>query len=82
MILPGKHIQSDRSLLVLGAELLALLDAPTSVSELWSQVRAARSAKPEAAPLTYDWFVLALTFLNAVRAVRIDDGVLQREAQP
>ena len=80
MILPGKHIQSDRSLIVVGAELLGLLDAPTSVSELWSRVRAARSAKPKAAPLTYDWFVLALTFLNAVRAVRMEDGLLRKEA--
>jgi hypothetical protein len=79
VILPGKHIQADRSLLVLGGEVLALLDAPRTVSEVWNSVRADRAGRSGAAPLTYDWFVLALTFLNAVSAVRLDGGTLRRE---
>jgi hypothetical protein len=41
--------------------------------------RVARGATP---PLTFDWFVLALTFLYAISAVRLDGGLLSRERTP
>jgi hypothetical protein len=82
MILPGKHIRPDRSLLVIGADLILLLDSPATVSELWNRVRAVKPDKRKTAILTYDWFVLALTFLHAIQAIRMEDGHLWKEHRP
>jgi ABC-3C biological conflict system middle component len=67
MIVPGKHLVPTRALLGVGAEILAQLNNDRSVSELWLRVRDARG--PIAAPLPFDWFILALSFLYAVGAV-------------
>jgi hypothetical protein len=72
VILPGKHISADRSLMVVGGDILAVLGGSSTVSEIWEAVRAARTSRARATPLTYDWFVLALTFLFAISAVRLD----------
>jgi len=74
MILPGKHLQHDRALLGVGAEILSQLDEDRTISELWERVRAARG--PASTPLSFDWFVLALTFLFAITAVDLVDGVI------
>jgi hypothetical protein len=72
VILPGKHISADRSLVVVGGDILAVLAGSSTVSEIWDAVRAARASRTRATPLTYDWFVLALTFLFAISAVRFE----------
>lgn len=72
MILPGKHISADRSLVVVGGDILSVLGKPSTVSEIWDAVRAARASRARATPLAYDWFVLALTFLFAISAVRME----------
>jgi hypothetical protein len=74
MILPGKHLQQDRALLGVGAEILGHLDEERTVSELWERVRSARGES--ASPLSFDWFVLALTFLYAIAAVDLAEGVI------
>jgi len=79
LILPGKHIRPDRSLIVIGGEILQELAHPRTVSEVWDRVRAARNDHIEASPLTYDWFILALAFLYAISAVRLDGDHLAIE---
>jgi hypothetical protein len=79
MILPTKHLPPDRALLGIGAEILGQLMEPRSVSELWEAVREARGTNPCAAPLSFDWFVLALSLLYAMSAVDHSDGILRRE---
>lgn len=74
MILPGKHLRHDRAMLGIGAEILAELDQPRTVSELWEHVKAARG--PKATPISFDWFVLSLSFLYAISAVDEDDGIV------
>lgn len=74
MILPGKHLRHDRAMLGVGAEILARLDQPRSVSELWEHVRATR--RPNTTPLTFDWFVLSLSFLYAISAVEDASGLV------
>lgn len=74
MILPGKHLRHDRAILSVGAEILAKLDQPRSVSELWEHVRAARDER--AMPLTFDWFVLSLSFLYAISAIEQAAGLI------
>lgn len=41
MILPAKHLRHDRALIGVGADVLAVLDGPSSVSAVWDAVRAA-----------------------------------------
>ena len=74
MILPGKHLRHDRAMLSVGAEILARLDQPRSVSELWEHVRAVRG--PNTVALTFDWFVLSLSFLYAISAVEDLSGLI------
>lgn len=80
MILPTKHLPPDRALLGIGAEILCQLMEPRSVSELWEAVREARGSNTNAAPLSFDWFVLALNLLYAISAVDHSNGILRREA--
>jgi hypothetical protein len=75
MILPGKHLRHNRAMLSVGAEILARLDQPRSVSELWEQVRALRAS--DTASLTFDWFILSLSFLYAISAVEDSLGLIQ-----
>jgi hypothetical protein len=76
MILPAKHLRHDRALLDVGAEILAELGESRTVSELWERVRIARASRPRVSPLSFDWFVLALSFLFAISALNLTDGVV------
>jgi hypothetical protein len=76
MILPAKHLRQDRALLEIGAQLLAEMQGDRTVSELWERVRISREAVPNVAPLSFDWFVLSLTFLYAISAVDFSDGIV------
>jgi hypothetical protein len=82
MILPSKHLAQSRSLVGVGAEILSQLGEPLAVSELWERVRAARAGKPDEPPLSFDWFVLSLTFLHAIFAVDMSDGVVATARRP
>lgn len=78
MILPAKHIPAERSIVGIGANILAALDRPKTVSETWASVKALRGEA--ATPITFDWFVLALSWLYGISAVRLDNDFLIREA--
>lgn len=76
MILPGKHLRQDRALLSVGGEILAQLDEPRTVSELWERVSQARTSTPMHAPLSFDWFILSLNLLYSVSALEFSNGVI------
>lgn len=76
MILPAKHLRQDRALIGIGSEILNVLDQGHSVSELWQRVRLQRSDRSDS--LSYDWFILGLSFLFAINAVRFDRGILTK----
>ncbi|SNT31899.1 ABC-three component system middle component 6 [Sphingopyxis indica] len=78
MILPTKHIRPDRALLAVGADVLGCLREPMTVSRLWDEIRSARADRTVSAPISYDWFVLALDLLFMVKAVQFDRGLLQK----
>ena len=78
MILPTKHIRTERALIGVGAEILALMQKPKTVSRLWDDLRARRSVDAPNAPIDYNWFVLALDLLFMLGAIKIDSGVLIR----
>lgn len=79
MILPTKYLPYDRALLSVGAEILAQLKEPRTVSELWECVREDRLKRVAATPLSFDWFVLALNLLYAVSAVDFINDLVRRE---
>ena len=81
MILPSKHLRPDRALYGVGGEILAQLEQERTVSEVWSLVRQRREQTPNALPLTFDWFILALCFLFTVAAVEQQCGVLRRRIE-
>ena len=74
MILPAKHLPPDRCLSGIGAVIIEQLDRPQSVSETWVRVTRAYGEKH----VTFDWFVLALSWLYAVSAVEYANGLLAR----
>jgi hypothetical protein len=76
MILPGKHLKPNRALLGIGGEILSAMEQGITVSELWQRVRDGR--QNSGSPLSFDWFVLSLSFLYAVEAINLRDGVLVR----
>jgi hypothetical protein len=79
MILPGKHLRHNRALLGVGGEVLAQLGEPRTVSELWERTQIAR--RSGTAPITFDWFILAISFLYAIAAIDISDGILFAKAK-
>jgi len=70
MILPTKHLPSDRSLIGIGGDVLALLDEPKTVSRLWDELRESRKRRRKHA-VTFDRFVLALDFLFTIDGVHL-----------
>jgi len=80
VILPKKHLYQNRSLLHVGAELLALLSEPTSVSELWERIRQ-KSVQDARQQLTFDWFVLSLALLFALGAIELEKGAIRRRVR-
>lgn len=75
MILPTKHMRTRRTLLGIGAEVIALLDEPKTVSRIWSELKASRGVHD--LRLSFDWFVLALDLLFSIGAVELSRGRLQ-----
>jgi hypothetical protein len=76
MILPSKHLSQNRALVGVGADIISQLQEPITVSELWDRVRGIRGARTDEAPLSFDWFVLALTFLHAIYVIDINGGTI------
>jgi hypothetical protein len=77
MILPGKHIQPDRALVSVGADILEVVGKGASVSDVWARVKVLRAKRSNASPLPFDWFILALTLLYAVSAIEMEDNFIR-----
>lgn len=77
MLLPSKGVRPERSLVMVGAEVLEhLASGPTSVSGLWERVRLSHLGR--GGGLTFDWFALSLAYLYAIDAVHeSSDGRLR-----
>lgn len=78
MILPTKHIRSERALIGVGAEILRHLSEPMTVSRLWDVLRERRSISVSNAPLNYTWFILSLDFLFMIKVIEFHRGVISR----
>ena len=78
MILPTKHIRSDRSLIGVGGQMLDILQEPMTVSRLWDEIRVRRSVDVPYPVIDYRWFVLALDLLYTIRAVNLERGLIHK----
>jgi len=78
MILPTKHLPTDRALLTVGARILSHLDEPRTMSSRWDRLRLKRDLREHRAPMSYDWFILALDLLFMVGAIQLHDGLIRR----
>jgi hypothetical protein len=77
MILPSKHFSESRALITVGASILAELENPRSVSELWEKLRSNNADDDESSAMSFDWFTLGLTFLFTIQAVEMhSDGLI------
>lgn len=78
MILPTKRITQDRALLAIGAQILVRLGEPKTISRLWDEIKQARDPLLGYAPISFDWFVLSLSFLYTVSGIEMNRGRVQR----
>lgn len=77
MILPTKHMRPRRTLLGVGARILATLNSPMTVSALWDRIRVLDESTNQAA-ITYRWFVLSLDLLYIAGAVEFHQGAIRK----
>ena len=78
MIAPTKGIAPQRSLLVVGAQILRILDQPMTISQTWTRLRSWRTANGHHAPIPFWWFVLSLDALYALGVVELERELLTR----
>lgn len=74
MILPTKHLSEEKSLLRIGASILALLDEPKTVSRIWNELQRSNNGDRDTVSITYSWFVLGLDLLYCLGAIHYDSG--------
>jgi ABC-three component (ABC-3C) system Middle Component 6 len=77
MILPTKHLSLERSLLGVGADILTVLDRPKTISSIWADFQTLRGKSAQRIP--YDWFVLALSMLYSIEALKMTQGLLEKQ---
>lgn len=72
MILPDKNILLSNSLLGMGANLLAKLKSPQTVSSLWEKVRNYEEIH------SFEKYILTLDLLFLLNLIQFEAGVLKR----
>ena len=72
MILPNKFLEEKDSLLYVGALLLNKLDTPTSISELWNQVKENKSVN------NYERFIITLDMLYILNLIELKNEKIRR----
>ena len=71
MILPAKHLRTERSLIGIGGDILSLLDDSKTVTRLWDDFRHRRESTMQRS-VGFDRFVLALDMLFLIGAVELE----------
>ena len=71
-LLPNKTIRLKYSQLGVGAQVLRHITGPETVTSLWNKVRDLESVN------TYEKFIASLVLLYSLRAININNGILQK----
>jgi len=74
MILPTKHLREEKSLIRIGADILAILNEPKTISRIWSELHHSQYEPRKISGITYNWFVLSLDLLFMIGAIEYDSG--------
>lgn len=74
MLLPTKGLNASRTLIVIGAEIIQVIDAPITVSLLWEKYSRHFRETRNDETLTFDWFAMALAMLFACGVLRFSRG--------
>ena len=77
MILPTKHSGYDRSLLVVGANVIQILTEPKKVSRIWDEIK--KDDNYERNYLTYEWFILSLDLLYLLNSIELKRGLIRKK---
>ena len=72
MILPSKHIRVAESIFGLAGFIIAKLEEPATIDELWQVYLKANDTKRFPAYHGFDQFILAIDFLFVMNAVDIN----------
>lgn len=80
MILPTKHLPTERSLIAIGADIVKLLDEPKSVSTLWLEFQELNERQNRR--LTFDWFTLGIAMLYALDGLEQHGRRIYRKEVP
>ena len=81
MLLPSKHLATERSILSVGSRIIACLKTPATVSELWNRY-ANLQRQLRLTPIGFDWFLLALASMFAIGKIGYDEVTIWRENAP
>jgi hypothetical protein len=81
MILPTKHLKTDRALISVGADILRLLHRPKTISKLWDEFRKTVVNQTQRSPINYDWFILSIDLLFILGAVSFERGLLSKRVE-
>lgn len=71
-LLPNKTIRLQYSQLGVGAQILQYMTGPETVTSLWNKVRDLDNIN------TYEKFISGLVLLYSLKAVNMDNGILQK----
>jgi len=78
MILPTKHLRSDRALISVASEILQLVKRKSTVSSLWNDLQEKHKVFLRYGDVPYDWFVLALDLLYLIGMIEEQGGFIKR----
>ena len=79
MLMPSKHRRLSESSIGIAGIVLAVLDQPRTLDELWLAVKR-KGLQTHITRVPLDRLLFAVDFLFLIGAIRIDKGVLSREA--
>lgn len=78
MLMPSKHINFSQSLLGFGSYLLAKLDSPQSVDDIWKNYQTDLSNENYYGKHNFDNLMLTLIFLYGVNAIEEKNGLIYK----
>lgn len=78
MIMPSKHINFSQSLLGFGSYVLAKLDKPLSIDDIWKMYQADISKDDYIAKHSFDNLIMTFIFLYGINAIESKNGLIYK----
>jgi hypothetical protein len=78
MIMPTKHTNFSQSLLGFGGYILAVLESPMTIDDLWYKYQIDYQRKVYFAKQSFDNLILTIVFLHSIGIVSEKNGIVQK----